>query len=63
MPIAFSRFAEVLDSFLSFEIGKKSLVSKQQSRMEAEAAVPSDEPLLLDLKGLTVYVYRSKKDA
>lgn len=37
MPIAFSRFAEVLDSFLSYEIGKKSLVSKLQSRLEAEA--------------------------
>ena len=37
MPIAFSRFAEVLDRFLSFEIGKKSLVSKLQSRLEAEA--------------------------
>ena len=37
MPIAFSRFAEVLDRFLSFEIGKKSLISKLQSRLEAEA--------------------------
>lgn len=37
MPIAFPRFAEVLDSFLSFEISKKSLVSKLQSRLEAEA--------------------------
>lgn len=36
MPIAFSRYAEVLDNFLSFEIGKKSLISKLQSRLEAE---------------------------
>ncbi len=37
MPITFSKFAEVLDSFLSFEISKKSLVSKLQARLEAEA--------------------------
>lgn len=37
MPIAFSRYAEVLDNFLSFEISKKSLISKLQSRLEAES--------------------------
>lgn len=37
MPIAFSRYAEVLDNFLSFEISKKSLISKLQSRLETES--------------------------
>lgn len=37
MPIAFSRYAEVLDNFLSFEISKKSLISKLQSRLESES--------------------------
>lgn len=37
MPIAFSRYAEMLDNFLSFEISKKSLISKLQSRLEAES--------------------------
>ena len=52
MPITFSKFAEVLDSFLSFEISKKSLVSKLQARLEAEAlsrAILYGEPLPIGL--------------
>lgn len=37
LPIDFSKNAEMLDSFISFEINRKNLISKIISRMEAEA--------------------------